>query len=259
MLRNKRPIYHFHPSLVVIFINSIILSLCMIDKLVRQLLVYTLATIELITPQDIGNYVSEKMIDVLDGTRTSATASDSLDYFDTEHLQKGDIIMHTSTSSQSKWIKMLTSSPYTHTGIVNVENGSYSVIEASTQVKEIELATWIEKGVNRRFAVFRVDTAEGEDIIEEALRHLGKRYDSQFEPSDDKLYCSEFIYKVFEMAAHETLGVWEPIDRILQPIKSPELQDIVGQRFGDETPTHLVITPKSIADADATKLVFSNY
>lgn len=48
--------------------------------------------------------------------------------------QTGDVIFHTSRSSQSLAIQQATDSPYSHMGMVVIRNGKPYVFEASRQV-----------------------------------------------------------------------------------------------------------------------------
>lgn len=178
--------------------------------------------------------------------------------FNPEMLKKGDIIAHTSKSSQSQIIKTLTNSPYTHIGIINIENGKYTVIEASSIVREINLKEWVDSGMENKFSIFRLEDIDENAIIFEAKKHLNKKYDLEFNPSDEKMYCSELVQKVFENVEHKELGKLEKLQDYLNVAKkNPQFKITLDHRFPNDTYNYNIVTPKSICDN--TKMIFSNY
>ena len=74
--------------------------------------------------------------------------------------RNGDIIFHTSRSSQSLAIQRATHSPYSHMGIVYVEAGEPSVYEAVQPVKLTRLDDWAKRGENGHFVVKRLRDAD---------------------------------------------------------------------------------------------------
>jgi hypothetical protein len=68
----------------------------------------------------------------------------------------GDIVFHTSRSSQSKAIQEATHSPYSHMGIVYVRGGEAFVFEAIEPVGLTPLNDWIARGEREAFVVKRL-------------------------------------------------------------------------------------------------------
>ena len=64
----------------------------------------------------------------------------------TSVIREGDILFHTSTSSQSALIRLLTNSPWTHCGIVLRHKGQLQVLEAVQPVKLTPVAVWTARG-----------------------------------------------------------------------------------------------------------------
>ena len=79
---------------------------------------------------------------------------------DTYVPSNGDIIFHTSQSSQSKAIEAATNSPYTHMGILYVKNDNAYVFEAAKTVKLTPLWEWIQRGKNNKYVVKRLKNAD---------------------------------------------------------------------------------------------------
>ena len=178
-------------------------------------------------------------------------------------LRDGDIIFQTSASSQSKAIQSATRSKYSHCGIVFKESNEYYVYEAVQPVKKTRLASWIARGVNGSFVVKRLKNAESvltHDVLAEmkqlSRQFAGKNYDLTFEWSDDRMYCSEIIWKLYDRAAHISVGK-------LELLKDFDLSDVTVQkklkeRYGDNIPMNeTVISPVSIFNDSKLRTVVS--
>ncbi|MFM9005010.1 MAG: YiiX family permuted papain-like enzyme, partial [Flavobacteriales bacterium] len=128
-------------------------------------------------------------------------------------IQNGDIIFHTSQSEQSKAIQICTESTYSHCGIIYIENGKTYVLEAVQPVKKTPFEQFVQRGEKGEYVVKRLRNAE--EILNETTlksmkavgeKMLGKSYDSQFNWSDEKIYCSELVWKIYERATGIQLG-----------------------------------------------------
>ncbi len=114
--------------------------------------------------------------------------------------KSGDIVFHTSRSSQSVAVQRATRSKYSHMGIVYVEGGKAFVFEAVQPVKRTPLAEWTRRGDGGHFVAKRLRDADSvltpanlERLKSEGRRYQGKAYDLYFEWSDDRIYCSELV------------------------------------------------------------------
>ena len=79
----------------------------------------------------------------------------------------------------------------------------FVVFEAVASVKYNALKQWIAQGVNRKYAVKRLKDksmiGEGsEDKLKSNCKAFaGKAYDMSFEWTDEKMYCSELVWKIY--------------------------------------------------------------
>lgn len=126
---------------------------------------------------------------------------------DAFELQNGDLVFQTSTSNQSDPIQLATESPYSHVGMVYVDNGKAFVFEAIKTVRLTPYADWVNRGKDQHVVVKRLKddkylTAEHLKRMKAVGEELnGKKYDLQFQWSDTKMYCSELVWKVFARGA----------------------------------------------------------
>lgn len=175
---------------------------------------------------------------------------------DNDEIKNGDLIFQTSLSGQSKAIQLATGSKYSHCGIIYIENGQYFVFEAVQPVKTTPLDKWIARGENGHYVIKRLKNAEkvltSETLVKlkaEGKRFLGKNYDLSFEWSDDKIYCSELIWKIYQRATGIEIGKLEKLSDfdLLNEIVKQKLIE----RYGDNIPKdEIVISPVSIFDSE---------
>ena len=164
-------------------------------------------------------------------------------------LENGDLIFHTSRSAQSKAIQKATRSKYSHMGIVYKEGNDVFVYEAVQPVKLTPLAAWIKRGLGGHYVVKRLKNSDAildEQGIEKMKsvgeRHLGKDYDLRFEWSDDKMYCSELVWKMYKEAFGIEIGGLEKIGDF--DLSDGAVQKKVKERYGAKVPKdEWVISP----------------
>ncbi len=164
-------------------------------------------------------------------------------------LQDGDIIFQTSRSAQSIAIQKATHSKYSHMGVIFFRNGKPYVYEAVKTVRYTPLDSWVNRGEGGHYVVKRLRTAK-ELLTPSALKKLrraagtfqGKPYDPTFEWSDDRIYCSELVWKIYERGIGIHLGH-------LQQLRAFDLSDTVvrtkmKERYGENIPLdETVIAP----------------
>lgn len=114
------------------------------------------------------------------------------------HLKEGDIVFR----GTRKELAVLTMSKWTHCGILHKENGRWVVIEACHGVEKTSLEDW--RCGNRIFKVMRTRKKLTPEQQKAVLRYLqsnmGRSYDRAFRWSDDKMYCSELVWKAYHAA-----------------------------------------------------------
>ena len=170
-------------------------------------------------------------------------------------LQNGDIIFQTSLSNQSQAIQLATHSKYSHMGILYENDGAWFVYEAVQPVKMTPLQAWIDRGGDGHYVVKRLKNAD-EVLTRETLskmkqvgeRFMGKPYDIHFEWSDEKIYCSELVWKIYREAAGVEIGKLERLATF--DLSSKAVKQKMQERYGNDIPMdELVITPAAMFNA----------
>lgn len=181
-----------------------------------------------------------------------------------EILQDGDIIFQESQSAQCKAVQKATHSRYSHCGIIFRKDGKYFVYEAIEPVVITQLNHWINQGKNSHYVVKRLKDADSiltsetkERMLKEAQKHLGKHYDLTFSWTDDKMYCSELIWKIYKRGANIEVGKLEKLADF--DLSHPLVQTKLRERYGNNIPLNeTVISPASILKSNKLETVAEN-
>ncbi len=170
-------------------------------------------------------------------------------------VRSGDIIFHTSRSAQSAAVQAATRSQYSHMGLIWIRDGQPFVIEAVSTVRTTPLARWIARGEGGRYVVKRLRDAD-RVLTRAALAKLqaayqpmlGKPYDLTFEWSDERVYCSELVWKAYQRALGIQVG---RLDRVRDfNLSHPAVRAKMRERYGDRIPLdEPVISPGVMFDS----------
>ena len=179
-------------------------------------------------------------------------------------FKSGDIIFQQTASEQSDAIALATNSKYTHCGIIFKTEKSVSVLEALQPVVMTPLTDFIKRGVNGHFVVKRYQEGQRQLKEEEIQRlqevstqFIGKDYDSEYRWSDDQIYCSELIWKIYKRAVGIEIGQPQKLKEfdLSSELVNTKLQDL----YGDEIPyEELIIAPAQLFNSSLLITVYSN-
>lgn len=181
-----------------------------------------------------------------------------------EDLQEGDIIFQTLNSPLSRAIQLATKSKYSHCGIIFKEKGTWYVYEAVQPVCSTPLDQWISEGQGGKYVIKRLANAKQAltpsaiNKMKQAGKQLiGKDYDGTFEWSDERIYCSELVWKIYKTGAGIEVGRLKKLkefDLSSEPVKA-KLKEHYGNNIPMNEP---VISPVAIFDSPLLVTVKSN-
>lgn len=165
-------------------------------------------------------------------------------------IQEGDIIFQSDTCAQSKAVKLATHSAYSHCGIIVMENHNYYVYEAVQPVKKTLLSRFIHRGLGGHYVIKRLKnsekilTKENTEKLKTILKQfIDKDYDLPFEWTDDKMYCSELVWKSYQRATGVEIGRLSRLKDF--DLSHPLVKEIMYERYGDSIPYEQVVIPPS--------------
>ena len=183
---------------------------------------------------------------------------------DKDEIQNGDLIFQTSLSRQSKAIQLATKSKYSHCGLIYKNGRDYFVFEAVQPVKLTPLDKWIARGKDAMFVIKRLKNSDKlltaaalEKMKEIGDQFKGKSYDLTFEWSDDKIYCSELIWKIYQRATGLEIGKLEKLKDF--DLRDKAVQAKMKERYGNRFPMdETVISPVAIFDSELLMTIKTN-
>lgn len=176
-------------------------------------------------------------------------------------LQNGDIIFQTSMSAQSKAIQIATKSKYSHCGIIYKEGSKYYVLEAVQPVKSTPLQQWIKRGKDGHYVVKRLKNSASV-LAPDVLKRMkkagnsmsGKNYDLYFEWTNDRIYCSELVWKIYNEAAGIEVGKLQELKDF--DLSHEAVKQKLKERYGNKIPLNeKVISPVAIFESDLLETV----
>lgn len=172
----------------------------------------------------------------------------------TTALKNGDIIFIVNPAGQGKAIQLATKSKYTHVGIIFIEKGKTYVYHAVEPVTKSELKDFVAMSADGTYSVKRLKDQSllTDKVIEqmrtEATQKLGIHYDLGFNWSDEELYCSEYVWKLYEHALKMEIGKPRPLKEF--DLTHPKVKQIMEQRYGKNIPySEKMISPGDMYDS----------
>ncbi len=178
-------------------------------------------------------------------------------------LQEGDLVFQSFSSSQTRAIRLATKSRFSHVGMVLRHDGTLMVCEAVGPVKFTPVDEWIDRDPGRHFVVKRLKNAETvltadnlAKLARTAASFEGKPYDSAFNWSDEKIYCSELVWKSY----YRGLGIETGRLRKLGDfdLSSAEVRRKLRERYRRGVPLEeTVISPQDVFESDLLTSVYS--
>ena len=144
------------------------------------------------------------------------------------------------------------------------DNGQFYVFEAIQPVKTTPLDKWIARGENGHYVITRLKNADQvltaetlEKMKSEGEKFKGKNYDLTFEWSDEKIYCSELIWKIYKRATGIVIGKLEKLSDF--DLTNDAVKKKMKERYGDKIPMdEIVISPAAIFDSELLMTVKEN-
>lgn len=177
-------------------------------------------------------------------------------------IHNGDIIFQDSKSSQAKAIKLATYSRYSHMGIIYKKGKKVYVYEASATVRMTALKKWIGRGVGKHFVIKRLknDTVLIPKVFKKMQRigrvFRGHKYDTLFGWSDQKIYCSELVWKIYKRGLDIEIGKLKKLRSF--DLSHPIVKAKLKEQYGNKIPLNeKVISPQDMFESHSLYTVYA--
>jgi hypothetical protein len=147
--------------------------------------------------------------------------------------------------------------------MVFMRQGQPVVLEAIGPVKWTPLHRWLRQGDREHVVVLRVKNETvlkngGLAKLQEAAKaYLGSPYDVLFQWSDERIYCSELVYKAYKTALALEIGALEPLSSF--NLDSLAVKMLIQARIRGQLDTQeLIVSPVSLLHDNDLRMVFTN-
>lgn len=159
---------------------------------------------------------------------------------DLSGLRDGDLLFIVNNQGQGRAIQLATHSKFTHVGIVFFENGKPMVYHAVEPVMKSTLAEFVAFSADGRYNMRRLKNTQLltdsslANMKALAKKELGKHYDLEFNWSDDELYCSEYVWKIYKRALGLEIGPLKPLGSF--DLSHPIVKEKLLERYHGKIP-----------------------
>ncbi len=155
-------------------------------------------------------------------------------------LKNGDIVFIVNPSGQGKAIQLATRSKHTHVGIVLIENGKTMVYHAVEPVSKNTFDEFVDMSADGKYYIKRLKDQSKltqdaiTKMLAEAKSQLGLHYDLGFSWNDEELYCSEFVWKLYNHALGIDIGKLRQLKDF--DLTHPAVKQKLTERYGKNIP-----------------------
>lgn len=164
------------------------------------------------------NSISSSIIDSIAGEQKITKALDSI-YKYKKMVKTGDLILRTGKDFTSETMRLLSTKDktYSHCGIASMEHDSLFVYHSiggewnpDEKLRRDPFEIFCNPYENRGFGIFRYKITLGERVtlvnVVHKLYNKKIMFDMKFNlATDDRMYCSEFVYKALEQATNNKI------------------------------------------------------
>lgn len=177
----------------------------------------------------------------------STTACLLLNFNNNTSYKEGDIIFQTTSGQTGKAIQIATHSKFNHCGVLFLENNKWVVYEAVQPVKKTSLEDFNARGKGT------VKRLENKDLSKEEINKLKilfktyehKDYDEAFNWSDDQIYCSELVYKLYNNGLQ--IELCKPRKLSDFDLSNPLVKEKLNEKYGNKIPLNEpMVSPEDI-------------
>jgi hypothetical protein len=170
-----------------------------------------------------------------------------LNFNHNNNYKEGDIIFQTTSGVTGKAIQLATHSKFNHCGVLFSENNKWIVYEAVQPVRKTSIEDFNARGQGT------IKRLKNKSLTNDELNKLksyfkiqeGKDYDEGFNWSDDKIYCSELVYKLYKNALQ--IEFCKPRKLSDFDLSNPLVKEKLNEKYGNKIPMNEpMVSPEDI-------------
>lgn len=164
-----------------------------------------------------------------------------------ESYKDGDIIFQTTSGQTGKAIQLATHSKFNHCGVLFFENKEWVVYEAVQPVRKTSLLDFNSrgKGIIKRIENKIFSKEDIQKLKNQFKKYENKDYDDAFNWSDERIYCSELVYKLYNNSLQIELCKPRKLNDfdLSHPLVKAKLKEKYGNKIPLDEP---MVSPEDI-------------
>jgi len=163
------------------------------------------------------------------------------------NYKEGDIIFQTTNGSTGKAIQLATHSKFNHCGVLFLENNKWVVYEAVQPVRKTSLEDFNArgKGIVKRLGNKSLSKEEVNTLKNLFKSYEHKDYDEAFNWSDERIYCSELVYKLYNNGLQ--IKLCQPRKLSNFDLNNPLVKEKLNEKYGNKIPLNEpMVSPEDI-------------
>ena len=140
---------------------------------------------------------------------------DKADFY---QLKTGDLLFQTINNDPIPTDSQNSNTIYNNIGIAFIDGQNYVLLATTYQVQYVSLRQWVKNGIDEKYVVKRLRNAdslftnvENQKLELEVRNNIMKKYDTNFDWSDEKIYNAELIWKIYKRSLNIELGKLDTI------------------------------------------------
>jgi len=170
-----------------------------------------------------------------------------LDFRRNNSYKDGDIIFQTTSGQTGKAIQLATHSQFNHCGVLFFENQEWVVYEAIQPVRKTSLTEFNARGKGsvKRLANTSLSNTDITKLKALFKTYENKNYDEAFNWSDERIYCSELVYKLYFNALH--IELCKPRKLSDFDLSHPLVREKLNEKYNQNIPLNEpMVSPQDI-------------
>jgi hypothetical protein len=170
-----------------------------------------------------------------------------LNFKQTTNYKEGDVIFQTTSGQTGKAIQLATHSKFNHCGVLFLENNKWVVYEAVQPVRKTRLEDFNArgKGIVKRLGNKTLSKEEVNTLKTLFKTYEHKDYDEAFNWSDERIYCSELVYKLYKNGLQ--IELCKPRKLSDFDLNNPLVKEKLNEKYGNKIPLNEpMVSPEDI-------------
>jgi hypothetical protein len=163
------------------------------------------------------------------------------------NYKEGDIIFQTTSGATGKAIQLATHSKFNHCGVLFSENNKWVVYEAVQPVRKTSLEEFNArgKGTVKRLGNKTLSKENVNTLKTLFKTYENKDYDDAFNWSNERIYCSELVYKLYKNALQ--IEFCKPRKLSDFDLSNPLVKEKLNEKYGNKIPMNEpMVSPEDI-------------